>query len=246
MRIRVLSDLHLGLGEGYRPALAPADAVVVAGDVGMGLRLVDWTAGAFAGPRIVVPGNHDFDGTVVDAHRRALARRAAERDVTLLDDGEATVCGVRFLGCTLWTDFLLFGDVPAVADTVRAAYPDFRTLLRADGRRSTPADLAERHAASLAWLSAALGRGGGESTVVVTHFAPSARSLRPDRAASPLSAAFAAALDGLVEASGAALWVHGHTHHAVDYRIGGTRVISNPRGYPGESTGWDEGLVVEI
>lgn len=246
MRIRVLSDLHFAEGEAFRPSAVPADVAVVAGDVGTGTRLVDWTAAAFGIPTVAVVGNHDLDGTAVDGHLAVLRARAAERGVALLEEGETTIGGVRFLGCTLWTDFLLFGDDADVHDAVRAAYPDFRTLLHADGRRLTREDVAARHARSVAWLRAALAAGNGAPTVVVTHFAPSARSLRPDRARSPLSAAFATHLDALVEASGAALWVHGHTHHAVDHRIGGTRVVSNPRGYPGEATGWDEGLVVEI
>ena len=27
------------------------------------------------------------------------------------------------------------------------------------------------------------------------------------------------------------LWVHGHTHESMDYELGGTRVLCNPRGY---------------
>ena len=42
------------------------------------------------------------------------------------------------------------------------------------------------------------------------------------------------------------LWVHGHVHRKADYMIGSTRVICNPKGYPGENTGFDAGLVVEI
>ena len=30
----------------------------------------------------------------------------------------------------------------------------------------------------------------------------------------------------------AAVWIHGHTHTSFDYRIQGTRVVCNPRGYP--------------
>lgn len=28
------------------------------------------------------------------------------------------------------------------------------------------------------------------------------------------------------------LWIHGHVHAKQDYRVGDTRVIANPRGYP--------------
>ena len=44
-----------------------------------------------------------------------------------------------------------------------------------------------------------------------------------------------------------ALWIHGHTHRCVDVAVRGTRVVSNPRGYPHEPVdGFDAGLVLEI
>lgn len=61
------------------------------------------------------------------------------------------------------------------------------------------------------------------------------------------AAAYASNLDDMVAGSGAALWVHGHTHHCVDYRLGGTRVVSYQRGYPNEPVGgFKPGLVVEL
>jgi Icc-related predicted phosphoesterase len=29
------------------------------------------------------------------------------------------------------------------------------------------------------------------------------------------------------------LWIHGHTHESRDYRLGATRIVANPCGYPG-------------
>lgn len=55
-------------------------------------------------------------------------------------------------------------------------------------------------------------------------------------------------LDDLVEASGAVLWVHGHTHASCDYRIGRTRVVCNPRGYhpDGLNSDFDPDFIVEV
>ncbi len=71
----------------------------------------------------------------------------------------------------------------------------------------------------------------------------------PDRFKNDLiSAAYASHLDALVEQSGAALWIHGHTHDSFDYFIGGTRVICNPRGYFGYELNPDfnPGLVIDV
>jgi predicted phosphodiesterase len=55
-------------------------------------------------------------------------------------------------------------------------------------------------------------------------------------------------LDELVARSGAALWIHGHTHVSQDYRIGNTRVICNPRGYAGYelNPAFDPRLIIEV
>ena len=46
------------------------------------------------------------------------------------------------------------------------------------------------------------------------------------------------------------LWTHGHTHEVLDYKLGETRIVCNPRGYEGdtysENTGWDPNLILEI
>ena len=59
--------------------------------------------------------------------------------------------------------------------------------------------------------------------------------------------AFASRLDQFVEQRQIALWIHGHIHFCSNYQIGATRIIANPRGYPGENTGgFDPSFGVEI
>lgn len=68
-----------------------------------------------------------------------------------------------------------------------------------------------------------------------------------------MSAAFASDLDAMV--SKADLWVHGHIHDSMDYRLGKARVVCNPLGYPlSDSDGawfrenpmYDPNLVIEV
>jgi Icc-related predicted phosphoesterase len=82
--------------------------------------------------------------------------------------------------------------------------------------------------------------------VVVTHHAPSPGSVAPAYAGHPLNPAFASDLDALVAAGRPDLWVHGHVHTSFDYRLGATRVVCNPLGYPRENASFDPGLVVEL
>ena len=53
-------------------------------------------------------------------------------------------------------------------------------------------------------------------------------------------------LDELVKESGAALWIHGHTHGCCDYVLGATRLVANACGYPFERTGFKANRVVEL
>jgi Icc-related predicted phosphoesterase len=43
-----------------------------------------------------------------------------------------------------------------------------------------------------------------------------------------------------------ALWLHGHIHANRDYQVGSTRVVCNPRGYPGENADFDPRFIVEL
>ncbi|MCY1461840.1 hypothetical protein D9M71_795400 [compost metagenome] len=80
----------------------------------------------------------------------------------------------------------------------------------------------------------------------MTHHAPSLRSLQGNpHAGTHLDAAFANRWDDLL-GDPIVLWVHGHVHMAVDYEATGTRVVCNPRGYPGEVTGFHPGLILEV
>jgi hypothetical protein len=105
------------------------------------------------------------------------------------------------------------------------------------------------HQESRAFLERELEKGQAKpapKTVVVTHHAPSPKSLREGKPTYWLDAAYASDLDHLV--GRADLWVHGHTHVPVNYRIGRGRVVSNPRGYMDfdEVQEFNPTLVIEV
>ena len=264
IRIAVFSDLHLevrrrhllrdGLSEeqadealrrSISEAVAPArkaDLVVLAGDVHNGDAGIDWAARWFAGqPVVAVAGNHEFYGERIPGLLPRLQAAAGRSgNVTFLENSEARlrVQGrtVRLLGCTLWTDFWLYGESGASIAMSLAAERilDHSRIVLDDGSRFLPADARLRHAASRAFLEEALSEPFDGPTVVVTHHAPSPRSIAPQFVGDPLSPSFASDLTDLIERTRPKLWVHGHTHHPVDYRLGRTRVVSRQWGYPKE------------
>lgn len=238
-RVRAFSDLHTEFAPLQLPR-AEADLVVLAGDIGKGVRGVDWAATTFPDtPVVYVVGNHEYYGGALPRTREKMRAAAKGSNVWVLEREELCFGNVRVLGVTLWTDFRLFGadQVWGSGEAAAAAMNDYKKI-RTSPRysRLRPANTRAEHALAKSWLRERLDEDtDAEVTVVVTHHAPSARSLAPKYAKDSLSPAYASNLDDLVEASGAALWIHGHTHHCVDYRIGSTRVWSNQRGYPDES-----------
>jgi predicted phosphodiesterase len=230
MRIHVLSDLHLEVAP-FAPPDTGADVVILAGDIHNASQGLEWAARCFRGKRVVyVPGNHEYYDGELAAIGRTLAADAARLGVTLLDNAEAVIGGVRFLGTTLWTDFCLDGierrdQVMALS---RPYIVDFRAI-RSGNSPFTPEASVELHLAARAWLEARLAARFDGKTVVVTHHAPHPGSVHARFADHPANGGFVSNLEALM--GRAAVWVHGHTHNSFDYRVDGTRVVCNPRGY---------------
>ncbi len=248
MKIHVLSDLHLEF-RAYDETSPGADVVVLAGDIGTGVRGVEWARAHWPDtPIVYVAGNHEYYGETLPRLTETLRWRAGELGVHFLENDPVEIGGVRFLGCTLWTDFRLTGDVVLARAVAGQVMNDYRKIrITPEYRRLRPDDTAALHARSRRWLEGEAGAGRTTGAVIVTHHAPSLRSVPPEYRADPLTAAFASDLEALVEGSGAALWVHGHMHACVDYAVGDTRVLANPRGYPDEGVrGFDPDLVVGV
>lgn len=71
-------------------------------------------------------------------------------------------------------------------------------------------------------------------TVVVSHHLPNRRSTPPQFANDISNVWFLSDKTQIIRSKKPALWLHGHTHTACDYKIGPTRVVANPHGYPHE------------
>ncbi len=233
MRLHVLSDLHQELGD-YTPKRLDVDVVVLAGDIHQGGQGIQWAQRHFSKKEVIyVMGNHEFYGCDVQYLVQCCQAEARGANIHLLENQSVQIRGVTFLGCTLWTDFKLW---PKLAEAMAAANDyinDFR-LIRAGSGRLRPEDTVQFHQASVAWLKSELRKSDPKKTVIVTHHAPSARSIPPQNICDIINAAFASNLDSLIRASRVPLWIHGHTHYNVDYKIGTTRIYSNQRGYPEE------------
>lgn len=252
LRLWVMSDLHLDINWKFpfaMPEPRPAhDAVVIAGDIGEGLAAgVGWIAAQRlnAVPVIYVAGNHEFYAR--DRFDELVAGRnaaAQHRNIHILERDELTIGNIRILGCTLWTDYTLYGDAEQAMRDAGKFLSDHAAISN-NGRRWTPYDARAEHSASRDWLASRLQAEHSGATVVVTHHLPTEQSVAPRFRANRITPAFASNLDHLV--GEADVWIHGHTHAAFDYRLGKCRVVNNPRGYlTREQTGFRNDLIVEV
>lgn len=232
MRIRAYSDLHLEFASFDPPPSDGIDVVILAGDIdvkGRGLKF----ASTFPCPVIYVPGNHEYYGGAIPRLTDKFKAAAQNTNVHVLDRDEVIIGNTRFLGATMWTDWAGDGsiDPPVAMEHARNGMSDYRQIRVSPAfSRLRPSDTRKWHAAARAWLTEALAKPHHGPTVVITHHAP---TLKGTAERDAFLGAYASDLESLMGPAVDA-WIFGHTHFAFDERINGTRVVSNPRGYPGE------------
>ena len=281
VNIQLLSDLHLESHPHFTAQPTPgADVLVLAGDIGSyqegsllnSLNIADFGLARFsplpvaqggAGwptPVFFIPGNHEYDGQDFAAAHARLRETCERLGMVWLERESVVLQGVRFVGCTLWTEFdaltadpTLHGQV-TVGEQLKAREKAFRAAnyylkknhALQNGEPMLAPALREEGLKSQAWLRHALDIPFAGKTVVVTHFSPSLRSADPRYGLVPGTAGFCNSLDDLL--AKAQLWLHGHLHCPVDYMAFGCRVVANPMGYArkGEQAAFKPGLCVAV
>lgn len=242
MKLQIYSDLHMGFAR-FEPTPSDADVVILAGDIDIKSRGVVWANDTFQCPVIYVCGNHEYYGGHID-HTLRKMKEAAAAHVHVLENEVLIINQTRFLVTTAWTDYSSTGDVVAAKRVAWDWMNDF-TVIRTDEnfRRLRPDDLIAKSQAAYAWLTGELDKPFAGKTVVVTHHAPTSDYVSEVFPAH-LIAAYANNWPELLKK--ADLWIYGHTHIAADFVKQGCRVVSNPRGYPTEETGFDQDFLLEI
>jgi len=272
MKVRVISDFHTEFW--VRGGLAlfadlvyrylpehPDDMETVlacAGDMGT-FRMWETTYQilfALLAPRfrhvIVVPGNHSYYGSqgIWGREERFWRSHYTPENISYADNDIVTVGDIVFVCSCLWTDFR-HGDPNAMALAANHMN-DFR-LIYAETDATllqplSPEMTVERHSQSVAFIRGALEQHRGQKCFVLTHHAPSPRSISREYQGDGLNPAFASDLSPLISKYQPVIWAHGHMHGSTRYRIGETEVICNPLGYYPNviNSSFDSELTLEI
>lgn len=242
MKLQYFSDVHLEFG-GLPPEQTDADVVIAAGDIGVGLEGIRWLAG-FDKPVIYVLGNHEYWGQDYNDFIDEVWQESSGTNVYFLENESVIIDDVRFLGCSLWTDYGY--ENAQIMEAAWEGMNDFR-YISDNGAPLKPARLLEAHKQSVDWLAEVLDEPFKGKTVVVTHHAPSMKSWHRS-ATDNYQFCYCSNLENLMLDTRPDLWVHGHIHHAQDYTVNGVRILCNPRGYFNhqEVSGFALGRFVQI
>jgi predicted phosphodiesterase len=234
MKLRILSDLHLrhhaDHGDSFQAEIQPGspdEVLVLAGDINDSAGDQDHLRKRFRlfcekwRKVIVVLGNHEYYSYAPDRVHEVMARMVEQfPQIVWLNNNSVEVEGVHFYGGTLWFPFDSRGkpyeswlsDFSLIKGFRQWVYGEHDKFI--DGLRKVP-----------------------EGAVVVSHHLPSWDSVHEKYRwgeAAHLNRFFVGDVHAILMNRKPKLWIHGHTHEAMDYKIGPTRVVCNPFGYPRE------------
>ena len=201
---------------------------------------------------IYVLGNHEHYQYEIKQSKKTLEKHLGyiknlhilERETFVLDD-------VTFLGATLWTD-MNFYDTNTV-ERVSYAMNDFRIIYNSDigyeenstvnslatnwdiPAKWTPLDAIVEFDKTVQWINRVREELDIKKLVMVTHHAPSFKSIHPNFIDQKLiNGAYCSNLEQfIINRPDINVWISGHIHHPQDYIIGQTKILANPRGYDG-------------
>jgi len=219
-----MSDLHLEwMGKNRRISFVESlpvtgDVLVLAGDITEYSAFVEtMTQFAKKWPHVVhVPGNHEYyrsnKGTINNCASKMMRRFP---NYHFLCDSVVEVDGVKFVGSTLW-----FRET--VANFIDRRLMTDYTIIQGFKR-----NVFDWNRACIKFLN----KNVTEGCVVITHHAPSEKSVSVNFKYAKQNALYYCSMEKLMLDRSPKLWIHGHMHDPVFYEIDKTTVISNPRGY---------------
>ena len=258
MKIRILSDLHLDINENYPFRLDDKDIfTIICGDISGSIsKTCDWIDKNIH-KGLFIAGNHMFynENLPVEKIEDAYAKHyPLENSISFLNNDMKIIDDIVFVGCTLWTNYKLFGDSSADLYKFFAtrSMNDYRYgSFEKDGKilRLTPEYCEEMFNKSVEYIHEIAQKYSQKKIVVITHHAPSVQSIEKEYLNSETPPAFASNLeDFILNHPNIKLWCHGHIHYFRDYYIDSCRVICNPRGYEhfSEETGFNPNFTVEL
>lgn len=204
-----------------------------------------------------IPGNHEYYGhyywgadqdfrEIIEGYDDRL--RFVNNSATIVPD-KKTGTSVFFIFSIFWSNFR--NGNPLDMNAAESGMNDYRSIYQykdADinyinskspnfnNNKLCAQITLEEHRRAFSYIKNAYEwRQPADKVVVVTHHAPSFKSHNNSRLSNldALSSAFYSEYFDWIAESNISYWIHGHTHHDVDYDIGGTNIRGCMYGYDG-------------
>lgn len=249
MKIHLISDIHLEFADlQYTPP--ECDVVVLAGDIMPGVEGLTWAREIYGEDVVIVylAGNHEFYGKrLLFDHYIQMRMVASQLGIVFLQNDAEVINGVLFVGGTLWTDFNNGNPLDMIK--AKQFMNDYTQIKTTRTKKLLPYIVLNEFNKTRDYIEDILGLDEYKDMkkVVCTHHAPSEESCYGKWRGDPNNMLFASRLEGLILDTEPDIWVHGHIHCSADYLIGKTRVLCNPRAYPGETdVGFQPNLIVDV
>jgi Icc-related predicted phosphoesterase len=191
-----------------------------------------------------VPGNHEYYYSDLGAAQRYNDNFLYNYpNVYLLDNNKITIDNIDILGTTLWTNF--FNEDFSSMYYASRNMNDFFCIdikIKKSLRTFRVEDAVNLFNKNKKWIESNL---TNNTTIVVTHHAPSLKSLSPRFINDVLNGAYVSDLEYImVNNPQIKYWIHGHIHDFITYKINETTVICNPKGYYSENKNFDNNLTI--
>jgi len=258
MRIQYCSDLHLEMNPvvEYNTLLTPvAPVLALLGDIGDPespelQKFLEWCTRMWK-QVLYVPGNHEFwrlkPGSKKTIPSALAILRSYEKlypNLMILWRGKVySEDGIIVLGTPLWSR-------PA-----EGVIPHEHERAWVDNDRTFDAQtLSTLHQEDLNWIKKEINAARGTMVVMLTHYAPSLLLINRNWIERPESTLYASDLDILIRPPIVA-WACGHIHQSIEWlkgwesatgETGVVLLITNPRGYPRDESGFRTDAVLRI
>jgi len=198
---------------------------------------------------IYIMGNHEYyHGDFAKSFAHIKEKLAYLTNLHIMEKEFKTFDSVTFIAGTLWTD--MNKEDPLTLSGIKSYMNDYRIIedssepvyyRDADGNsqtrvgKFTPEKSVDEHKAMLMVIDEVTKDIPNGRFVVVGHHSPSKLSTKPQYEHDTLvNGAYSSDLsEFILDRPQIKVWTHGHTHHNLDYMIGETRIVCNPRGYHG-------------
>ena len=261
MKFRIISDLHIDINAHYEDdnllKFDPDAFYLIAGDTSGSYTITSNFIENHINQGVFILGNHE--GYEADRETHIDTNLTKENIADKLSRDFPLTSKVSFLenqykeigedivvvGCTLYTDFRLYEDLDYdqtyAMNLAHNRMNDFRYVYTYGDthetyRLVTPSDYVNYFNTSLNFIEETCNKFPDKKIVVVTHHAPSMKSIRGRYVTDVLSAAYASPLEDFIKAhDNIKLWCHGHIHNVAEYKFRNrAQVISCPFGYYNE------------